>query len=80
MRIDRMVLAFPDMKNVIVDNEALLKNYNLDLLAAISVRVDMKPDEFAAFREWKAQHYPSRQVEKRSEPVKTFGEHEEYAY
>ena len=55
MKIERMVLGFPDLRNVIVDNEGHLQNYNLDRCVGIDVRVSMDMEEFRAFREWKAQ-------------------------
>jgi hypothetical protein len=55
MRIERLVLNFPDLQNVIVDREDLLRNFSLERCVSIDVRVSMNTGEFAAFREWKEQ-------------------------
>jgi len=81
MRVERMVLNFRNMNNTIVDSEALLKNFNLDLLISVSVRVEMKPEEFAAFREWKAQYAPPpRPVVVVEEKKPEVPEYDQYAY
>ena len=55
MRIERMVLGFTDGQNTIVDREEHLVNLNLERVTTVEMRVGMKIEEFAAFREWKAQ-------------------------
>ena len=83
MKIERMLASFPDLQGVYIDHEGQLKNYNMDRLIGIEVRVSMKPDEFAAFLEWKKQFAPpKREPEKPKEEkvVSSFGEHEKYAY
>jgi hypothetical protein len=80
MRIERMVLDFRGMDNVIVDHEGHLKNYNLELLSNISVRVAMSPKEFAAFREWKVQYEPPPRVAEEKPKVVEASEYEKYSY
>lgn len=81
MRVERMVLNFHGGMNTIVDSEAQLKNFNLELLNSISVRVEMKPDEFIAFREWKAQYNPPpRAVVEEKPKVKDVSEYDTYSY
>ena len=46
----------------------------------VSVRVDMKPDEFAAFREWKAQYAPPPRPPVVEKPKEAEPEFEKYAY
>jgi hypothetical protein len=80
MRIERMVLDFRGMDNVIVDHEEHLKNYDLNRLSNISVRVAMKSEEFAAFREWKAQFEPPRPAVVEKPKVAEASEYEKYSY
>jgi hypothetical protein len=80
MRVERMVLNFLGGMNTIVDSEAQLKNFNLEALNSISVRVEMKPSEFAAFREWKAQYTPPPRATAVEEKPKPVGEYDQYAY
>jgi hypothetical protein len=68
MKIERMLISFPDLRGVYVDHEEHLENYNLDKLIGIEVRVSMNPEEFKAFRVWRDEKYPRRvRVEKRKE-------------
>ena len=69
MKIERMVLSFPDMNHIIVDHEGQLVNYNLERAVGIDVNVSMKMEEFAAFREWKVQFAPKPKEKKQQESV-----------
>jgi len=80
MKIERMLANFPDLRGVYIDHEGQLKNYNMDRLLDIEVRVSMKPNEFAAFLEWKVQFAPPKREPEKPKEVSAYGEHEKYAY
>ena len=50
MKIDRIVLCYPDMDRIIVEKEENLKKFDLSKVSALDVTASMTLEEFHRFR------------------------------